>query len=104
MDLVPDVNSFIVYGVPVALIVAFIVEALVKWTMLSETTINLIRAGLFTASYFLVTFLPEIEKVCPDLQRYLPVMMVAFLIFCSQAGLKPIAFTQRVKGFLSKGK
>ena len=61
-----------------------------------------VRAGLFTASYFLVIFLPEIEEVVPALSRYLPVVLVAFLIFCSQAGLKPISFTRRVKNFLSK--
>ncbi len=100
-QVVPDPNSFLVYGIPWVLVGVVIIGLLRRYLSLSEEGGVLVSAAWATAGYLILQNLPAIESVAPWLPTYLPQVLAAVLIFGAQLGLVPGVTARKVVGFLT---
>jgi hypothetical protein len=95
MNWLPDLASLSVYGVPLAFVIALVIEFLRSRVMLSEAVLNYIRAGLVTAAYLLTINLPAVEELIPSLPVWLPQVLAAIAIFLTVSGVQLVGNTRR---------
>lgn len=102
MNWLPDLASLSVYGVPLAVVIALVIEFMRSRFTVSDAALNYIRAGLVTASYLLVANLPAVEQLIPSLPTWLPQVLAAIAIFITTSGVQFVSNTRKFVAYLRR--
>jgi len=85
----PTIESLVVYGLPVAVVVSYLSGIIGFFVSISERTQKVVNACGIAVGYLLSANLPRLEVIAPGIATWLPQVLITVVLFGVALGVTP---------------